>query len=290
MGIGDHVFVKRWWYTHHGVEVADGMVVHFTGTPGSKRGATIRRDSLDAFASGGVVKVRPYQQRCDPSEAVELAESKLGESGYHLYANNCEHFARWCVTGRHKSSQVARVNAAGGVVASASAAAAGGVGVVSAVGAAVGLSGPGIMSGLATTGGLVGSGAVGGLVVLGVAPGAMSAAVMNVALRDDEDLPRGERSARSVGRKASIAGVAGGSAAGVATVSAAGVTAGLSAAGISSGLAAIGGVVGGGMAAGSAIVIAAPAVAAAGIGYGSYRAARWLRRRKAEPPETEPVG
>ncbi len=236
MGYGDHVFVRRRGYTHHGVEVADGMVVHFSGTPGSKRGATIRRDSLDAFANGGVVEVRRYGQRLDPPEAVERAESELGESGYHLYANNCEHFARWCVTGKRKSSQIARVNAAGGVVASTSAAAAGGVGVVSAVGAAVGLSGPGIMAGLATAGGLVGSGAVGGLVVLGVAPGAMSAAVMNIALRDDDELLDYERSARSVGRKASIAGVAGGSAAGVATVSAVGVTAGLGAAGISSGL------------------------------------------------------
>jgi len=209
---------------------------------------------------------------------------------YNVYKSNCEHLARWCVTGKHKSSQVAGVNAAGGVVASASAAAAGGVGVVSAVGAAAGLSGPGIMSGLATTGGLVGSGAVGGLVVLGVAPGATSAAVMNIALRDDDELLDYERSARSVGRKASIAGVAGGSAAGVVTVSAVGVTAGLSAAGINSGLAAIGGVVGGGMAAGSAIVIAAPAVAAAEIGYGSHRAARWLRRRRAEPLETGPIG
>jgi len=146
------------------------------------------------------------------------------------------------------------------------------------------------MAGLATAAGLVGSGAVGGLVVLGVAPGAMSAAVMNIALRDDEALPSGERLARSVGRKASIAGVAGGSAAGVATVSAVGVTAGLSAAGIRSGLAAIGAVVGGGMAAGSAIVVAAPAVASAAIGYGSYRVARWLRRRRAEPQETEPIG
>jgi|GEM_PF-1980515 len=53
MAYGDHVFVRRRGYTHHGVEVAGGMVVHFSGTPGSKRDATIRRDTLDAFANGG---------------------------------------------------------------------------------------------------------------------------------------------------------------------------------------------------------------------------------------------
>lgn len=83
-----------------------------------------------------------------------------------------------------------------------------------------------------------------------------------------------------------MAGAAGGSVAGVAAVSAAGSVAGLSAAGITSGLAAIGATVGGGMAAGSAIVIAGPAVAAAGIGYGAYRAIRRIRRPHA-PPDHE---
>ena len=199
---GDHVYVRRVGYTHHGVEVDDGMVIHFTGTPGSKRGATIRREALEVFRSGGVVEVRRYEQRLDPEMVVERAESKLGQSGYNLYANNCEHFARWCVTGDHKSSQVNAVNATGGVVATTAAAAAGGVGVVAAVGEVAGLSGAGIMSGLATAGGTVGAGAVGGLVVLGAAPAVLSAAVMNVALRDDAALPREERSARKAGRAA----------------------------------------------------------------------------------------
>lgn len=275
---GDHIYVRRVGYTHHGVEVNDGMVIHFTGTPGSKRDAMIRRESIEVFRGSGVVEIRRYEQRLEPDVAVERAESKLGQSGYNLYANNCEHFARWCVTGDHKSGQVNAVNATGGVVATTAAAAAGGVGVVAAVGEVAGLSGAGIMSGLATAGATVGAGAVGGLVVLGAAPAALSAAVMNVALRDDVAVPREERSARKVGRRASVAGAAGGSAVGVAAVSAAGSVAGLSAAGITSGLAAIGATVGGGMAAGSAIVIAAPAVAAAGIGYGAYRIIRRVRR------------
>lgn len=133
------------------------------------------------------------------------------------------------------------------------------------------------MSGLAAAGGTVGAGAVGGLVVLGVAPAAASVAVMNIALRDDPTLSENDRVARRVGRASSAVGAAGGTAAGVGVVSVAGVTAGLSGAGITSGLAAIGATVGGGMAAGSAIVIAGPAVAAAGVGYGVYRAARYLR-------------
>ena len=56
----------------------------------------------------------------------------------------------------------------------------------------------------------------------------------------------------------------------VALVSAAGVP-GLSAAGITSGLAAIGSSVGGGMAAGAFVVIAAPAAIGALVGWGLYR-------------------
>jgi len=53
--------------------------------------------------------------------------------------------------------------------------------------------------------------------------------------------------------------------------------AGLSGAGITSGLAAIGSVVGGGMLAGTAICIAAPAVAAAVVGLGVYKIYRWIK-------------
>jgi len=155
-------------------------------------------------------------------------------------------------------------------------AAAAGVGVVSAAGAAAGLSAAGVMSGLATVGAAVGGGAVAGLAVMGAAPGAAGAAIMQLALADNENLPDEERTARSIGRKASIAGAAASSAVGIGAVSALG-TAGLSAAGITSGLATVGGVVGGGMVAGSALLIAAPTLAAAGVGYGLYRAARWWR-------------
>jgi len=77
-------------------------------------------------------------------------------------------------------------------------------------------------------------------------------------------------------KKAAIAGAAGtaaGAAGSVGTVAAAGTVTGLGATGITSGLAAIGGVVGGGMATGLAITVAAPLVVG-GAAYGLYR---WLK-------------
>jgi hypothetical protein len=44
---------------------------------------------------------------CFPEEvAAARAVSRLGERGYSIYANNCEHFASWCKTGTDQSSQV----------------------------------------------------------------------------------------------------------------------------------------------------------------------------------------
>lgn len=80
--------------------------------------------------------------------------------------------------------------------------------------------------------------------------------------------------------KAGIASTAAGGVAGIAgsvgTVAAAGSVTGLGAAGITSGLAAVGSIVGGGMAAGLAVVAAAP-IAAAGAGYGIFRVVKRVK-------------
>jgi hypothetical protein len=145
------------------------------------------------------------------------------------------------------------------------------------------------MSGLAAYGALIGGGAVAGMVVLGAAPALTSVAIMNMAFRRDDDLPGTEQTARTAGRAGSAAGALAGSAVGVAAVSALGVP-GLSAAGISSGLAAIGtAATGGGMAAGTICVIAAPAAIAAIAGYLIYRLALWLASGPSAAPATRPA-
>jgi hypothetical protein len=39
---------------------------------------------------------------------MQRAKAKLGESGYNLFGNNCEHFATWCKSGDWESQQVGR--------------------------------------------------------------------------------------------------------------------------------------------------------------------------------------
>lgn len=276
---GDHIRIARHGvYTHHGIYIGEGRVIHYTGDALNKRGASIRETSLHEFLGGGTesaVEVVKYG-RCDQYDVViNRAKSRLGENGYSLFGNNCEHFAFWCKTGRAHSDQVNKAQSVGAGSVGAYAATSAGMSVVGGAGVA-GMSGAGVMSGLATVGSAVGGGAVAGIGVLATAPALLTTVAMRSALADDEALSKSEREARSVGRGATMLGAAGGTAGSIAAVSAAGSVAGLSGAGITSGLAAVGATVGGGMAAGTAVVVAAPAVAAAAIGYASYKLASWL--------------
>ena len=74
-------------------------------------------------------------------------------------------------------------------------------------------------------------------------------------------------------KKVAVVGTAAGTAGSVATVSTAGAVSGLGANGITSGLATVGSVVGGGMATGLAISVAAP-LAVGAVAYGLYQ---WLK-------------
>jgi hypothetical protein len=66
---GDHIRVSRGTYYHHGIYVGDLQVVHFTGAARRLQDATIRLDTLHAFAAGGSVQVVKYA-RCYNAESV----------------------------------------------------------------------------------------------------------------------------------------------------------------------------------------------------------------------------
>ena len=273
MAKGDHIKVQRIIYTHHGIDFGDDTIVHFTGEPGNKSDATIKRTSIEEFLQGGSPEIIAYEKCFPPSKVINRALELLGKDGYNLFNDNCEHFARYCKTGQHESEQVTDAKAGTGAALGTYAATAGGIAAVSAAGTASGLSAAGVMSGLAAIGP---GGAIGGIATLGVGPAIIANIALSKTLKDDEHLPDKERNARQAGRTAGKVGAVAGTAGAIATVSAAGTTVGLSAAGITSGLAAIGGTVGGGMAAGAAITVAAPAVAVSAVGIGVYKALKWL--------------
>lgn len=281
MARGEHIYVQRSaLHAHHAIDVGDGTVIHYWGgESGRKMDSCIRLSPIAEFAKGGEIEVRQYGPAVDPDEVVERAMSRLGEGGFNLIFNNCEHFATWCVTGQHESAQVVAAGSASGVCAAAGGAVHGGRYVVTAGGAVPGVSGAGIMSGLRTAGAAIGGGVMEGIVVLGAVPAIASAALLTYCLRDKPWLPDDVRAAR---RAATTAAWVGGGAGTIGTVAAVwhlGVVPGVSASGISSGLSAIGGFVGGGMAAGAWVTLAVPTVCVGLFGLIVYKVARHYYRR-----------
>lgn len=263
-------------YTHHGIYSGHGIVIHYAGGSDDPHGdgSKVQTTTLHDFSLGQEFGVVSHPSAVfTNAEIVERAQSRIGEDGYSLFANNCEHFCHWAIYGDHASPQLD----GGAILTSMATLVPGRIGTVilTGVGAASGLSGgAAMMKGLAAAGTVLG-GAIGGIATAGVGLGLATAVTVNkTLLASSDNHSEDEAVSRKIGRTASIASVAGTTAATVAAVSAAGAVPGLSAAGITSGLAAIGGTVGGGMAAGMAMSVAAPAAVAVGLGYGVYKVAQ----------------
>lgn len=108
--------VRRVLYQHHGIFIGEDNVVHWRGELGAILGQedppVIEVDKLATFCDGATPIVIEYDKEIDVLERVEVvhrALSRRGESGYNILGNNCEHFAIWCKTGRHESTQVNEV-------------------------------------------------------------------------------------------------------------------------------------------------------------------------------------
>ena len=130
-------------YVHYGIYVSDTCIVHYN-IPASKTigHATVHATNLRNFlrddpeyfvldfpkpyqppvALGGqnsTNHINSYSEELarslqqtygyhlyTPEETVARARSRLGETNYNLFTNNCEHFAIWCKTGVSESLQV----------------------------------------------------------------------------------------------------------------------------------------------------------------------------------------
>jgi len=105
-----HVVTSRSGYTHHGIYVGDGKVVHYAGLSRGWRPGPVEEVSLAEFSRGRPLRVRlPVKPRFDRSDVVARARSRLGEDRYRILSNNCEHFCEWCVCGESRSWQIERL-------------------------------------------------------------------------------------------------------------------------------------------------------------------------------------
>ncbi|MFM7731862.1 MAG: lecithin retinol acyltransferase family protein [Cyanobium sp.] len=104
MPAADHLQAPRQHglFMHHGIDLGDGTVAHYL------EGREILRSPREDFSRGQPITAVEYPQgSCSPAGVtLRRAMGRLGEQNYNLLFNNCEHFAHWCKTGRHRSSQV----------------------------------------------------------------------------------------------------------------------------------------------------------------------------------------
>jgi NC domain. len=115
---GDHIKVDRGLYTHHGVYISNDEVIHFTGSEEDSvldwsKPEVIQTD-LSYFLKDGELEVKEYtddelQDLYPVDHIIAYARACLGDKGYNLVFNNCEHFANVCTLGRFRSRQVEKV-------------------------------------------------------------------------------------------------------------------------------------------------------------------------------------
>lgn len=105
--LGAHLVSPRGGYSHHGIYVGNGNVVHYAGLARSLHPGPVEEATMTSFAAGHEVRIEPsYRPTYEEKEAVDRARSRLGENRYSLLTNNCEHFCAWCLYGHAHSKQV----------------------------------------------------------------------------------------------------------------------------------------------------------------------------------------
>ncbi|MCP9850257.1 lecithin retinol acyltransferase family protein [Cyanobium sp. Morenito 9A2] len=102
MAAADHLQAPRQHglFNHHGIDLGDGTVAHYL------EGRQILRSPTEDFSRGQPLTVVSYAEASPAGLTLRRAMGRLGEQRYNLLFNNCEHFAIWCKTGRHRSAQV----------------------------------------------------------------------------------------------------------------------------------------------------------------------------------------
>lgn len=113
---GDMIRVKSGAVYHYGIYVSDAEVIQFGLAPAARptlkdSEVEVLATDIDTFLGGQFLEVAEFDRKEKkanraPDEVVSTARARLGERGYHILYNNCEHFANECVSGKHYSEQV----------------------------------------------------------------------------------------------------------------------------------------------------------------------------------------
>ncbi|XP_021351176.1 retinoic acid receptor responder protein 3-like isoform X2 [Mizuhopecten yessoensis] len=125
--IGDMVEFPRGWYSHWGVYLGEGRIVHLSGGDNDGINGNINSGSVFTICGKNFSKAwvmiddfwkialkckakinNGKDRKCSPRqphEMVRVAMEMVGEIGYNVLWNNCEHFAAFIRYGKKWSEQ-----------------------------------------------------------------------------------------------------------------------------------------------------------------------------------------
>lgn len=114
--VGDAVRVNMGMYYHYGICTGDDRIVQF-GYPIINPNANdvkVCATDVKTFLSGRFAEVMVLDKKelktsNDIPTRIKKAESSIGEMGYNILHNNCEHFVNRCVFNNDQSNQVIEV-------------------------------------------------------------------------------------------------------------------------------------------------------------------------------------
>ena len=111
--LGDMIRISFGNFYHYGIFVSEEEVIQFGLPPFD--GLLNRKfediavcvSDIDTFSGGRVVEVASMEKsdkakRLPPKKTVQRARERIGEKGYDILHNNCEHFARYCYLGEKR--------------------------------------------------------------------------------------------------------------------------------------------------------------------------------------------
>ena len=109
---GDHVAWHRdWGHWHHALtkevnlETEELFVIEYAKQGGKVTVHESRYGKHECFKDP-FYRFHYAATELDGKDPLERAEQKMNEKRYNPFSNNCEHFVRWCKTGKKASEQV----------------------------------------------------------------------------------------------------------------------------------------------------------------------------------------
>lgn len=119
---GAMIRVKVGAVYHYGIFVSDDEIIQFGPNPSLRMGIpdselSVCVTDVDTFLCGQFLETAVAADRAErkkmrkPEQVVKQARSRIGEKGYSILYNNCEHFANECLTGEKFSAQTDGVRA-----------------------------------------------------------------------------------------------------------------------------------------------------------------------------------